>query len=106
MIDLDKYGSYNTFKWTHDYLVQVLTTGKTPLIKKQNLLTAFRTVKREDFVPESMKETAYEDKDVNIGYGSMLNKPTVIAEMMSLMEPVWGGNYLDIGTGSGFVAAI
>ena len=106
MINLDKFGSYNTFKWTHDYLMQVLSTGKDPLIKKQNLLTAFRTIKREDFVPESLKESAYEDRDLNIGYGCVLNKPTVIAEMLSFLEPVWGGNYLDIGTGSGYIAAL
>jgi protein-L-isoaspartate(D-aspartate) O-methyltransferase len=106
MLNLDKFGSYNTFSWTHDYLIQVLTTGKNPIVKKQNLITAFRTVKREDFVPESVKPQAYEDKDLNIGYGCVLNKPTVIAEMLSLMEPVWGGNYLDIGTGSGYIAAL
>lgn len=106
MINLDKFGSYNAFKWTHDYLMQVLSTGKNPILKKQNLLTAFRTIKREDFVPEALKASAYEDKDLNIGYGCILNKPTVIAEMLSFLEPVWGGNYLDIGTGSGYIAAL
>lgn len=106
MINLDKYGSYSAFKWTHDYLMKVLSTGKNPILKKQNLLTAFRTIKREDFIPDSAKESAYEDKDINIGYGCILNKPTVVAEMVALLEPVWGGNYLDIGTGSGYVAAL
>ena len=67
MLNLDKYGSYQAFKWTHDYLMQVLSTGKNPIIKKQNLLTAFRKIKREDFIPEAIKEQAYEDKDLNIG---------------------------------------
>jgi len=106
MINLDKFGSYNTFKWTHEYLIQVLTTGKSPILKKQNLMTAFKTIKREDFVPVNMKESAYEDKDINVGYGCLLNKPTVIAEMLSLMEPAWNGTYLDIGTGSGYIAAL
>lgn len=106
MLNLDKFGSYNTFKWTHDYLMQVLSTGKNPILKKQNLLTAFRTIKREDFIPEALKDSAYEDKDLNVGYGCILNKPTVIAEMLSFLEPVWGGNYLDIGTGSGYIAAL
>jgi len=104
--DIDKFGSYNVFKWTHDYLMKVLSTGKNPILKKQNLLTAFRKIKREDFVPENLRSSAYEDTDINIGYGCLLNKPTVIAEMLSLMAPAWGGTYLDIGTGSGYIAAL
>jgi len=106
MIDLDKFGSYGAFKWTHEYLVQVLTTGKNPIIKKQNLLTAIRTIKREDFVPENLKDQAYDDKDLNVGYGCILNKPTIIAEMLNIIQPLWGGHYLDIGTGSGYIAAL
>ena len=105
-INLDRYGGPGIFSWTHDYLNKVLTTGKNPVLKTINLKHAFRSIKRADFVPENMQEQAYQDKDLDIGYGCILNKPTIIAEMLALMNPKLDGIYLDIGTGSGYVAAL
>jgi|SRR3990167_443509 len=105
-INLDRYGGSGIFTWSHEYLNRVLTTGKNPLIKTINLKNAFRTVKREDFIPEEFQEFAYQDKDLDIGYGCVLNKPTVIADMLSLLNPKLGGKFLDIGTGTGYTAAL
>jgi len=105
-INLDRYGGSGIFTWSHEYLNRVLTTGKNPIIKTINLKNSFRSIKREDFIPEEFQEYAYQDKDLNIGYGCVLNKPTVIAEMLALLNPKLGGKFLDIGTGTGYTAAL
>jgi len=70
------------------------------------LRNAFSQIRREDFVPEELQKFAYEDRELEIGYGEVINKPTTVAHMLSLLKPHLGGKYLDIGTGSGWSAAI
>jgi protein-L-isoaspartate(D-aspartate) O-methyltransferase len=57
-------------------------------------------------VPEELKEYAYEDRELEIGFGEVINQPTVVAHMLNLLKPRLGGRYLDIGTGSGWTAAL
>lgn len=105
--DLDKFGGFNLFHWDHEYLVKVLTTGKEPIVRSLYLKNALKNIKREDFIPQKYIEIAYEDKEIPLGYyNATLDKPTVIARMLELMRPRLGGKYLDIGTGSGYVAAL
>lgn len=105
-INLDDYGGAEAFRWDHDYLVSFLTTGKHRIVKQPLLKNAFRNIRREDFVPRELKEFAYEDRELDIGFGEVINKPTVVAEMLSLLRPKFNGRYLEIGTGSGWVAAL
>jgi len=105
-INLDDYGGPHAFNWTHDYLVDYLTTGKHRIVKRPTLKHAVREVLREDFVPQELKDQAYEDRELDIGYGEVINRPTIVAEMLELLRIRLGGSYLDIGTGSGWVAAL
>ncbi|KXK27334.1 MAG: Protein-L-isoaspartate O-methyltransferase [candidate division WS6 bacterium OLB20] len=105
-INLDEYGGPDAFTWTHEYLVNYLTAGKHRIVKRPSLKHAFREVLREDFVPQELKSQAYEDRELDIGYGEVINRPTVTAEMLELLKIRMGGTYLDIGTGSGWVAAL
>lgn len=106
MINTSFYGNSAVFSWTKDYLLTVLMTGKTPILTDPLLINAFKTVDRVNFVPELFQKQAYGDYELDIGYGEKLNKPTTVAQMISYLKPQFGGKYLDVGTGTGYVAAI
>jgi protein-L-isoaspartate(D-aspartate) O-methyltransferase len=105
-MDLSAYGGHQPFVWTHDYLVKVLTTGTEPTITEPILINAIQTVKRGDFVGIKYKQVAYLDKEVDIGYGEKLTRPSTCAIMLKLLKPRVGGKYLDLGGGTGYFAAL
>jgi len=74
---------------------------KTPLI-----IDAFRNIKREDFVPEQIKEEADINAPLPIGYGQTISQPLTVAFMLELLQPQPGDKILDIGAGSGWQAAL
>lgn len=94
------------FEWTHSYLLQVLSTGRDPVIIDPLLLNAFRAVDRADFVPEDVREFAHQDKLVDIGYEEVMTNPVLVAKQLQIFNPVLGGKYLHLGSGTGFVSAI
>lgn len=96
----------NVFKWSKEYLVKILSEGNNPILKDPILMNAFNVVDRKDFVPLNLVSQAYNDVELDIGYGERLSKPTIIAHMISLLNPKVGGKYLDLGSGTGFSAAI
>lgn len=104
--DVDNYGGASVFTWTHKYLCQVLTSGQTPVVKNPLLKNALQRIQRDDFVPETCKDRAFQDIDLEIEKGEYLNKPTLIAEMLELLDIKESGKYLDIGTGSAWLAAL
>lgn len=94
------------FQWTKDYLLQVLTQGHNAVAHTPEVRAAFSKIDRKDFVPEMLRNRAYEDVDLDIGFEETLTRPTVIAQMLELLKPKLGGNYLDIGTGTGYFAIL
>ena len=70
------------------------------------VLHAMRTVPREGFVPESLRESAYDDEPLPIGEGQTISQPYVVALMTEAVEPRPGDRALEIGTGSGYAAAV
>lgn len=105
-LNVDSFGGSGVFAWSHKYLNQVLTTGDDPVVKNPLLKAALMKIQREDFVPEASKDRAFQDIDVQLDDGEVLNKPTLIAEMLELLDIKESGKYLDIGTGSGWLAAL
>lgn len=63
-------------------------------------------VPREEFVPEESKLCAYEDRPLPIGYGQTISQPFIVALMTSALELKGDEKVLEIGTGSGYQAAI
>lgn len=106
IIDINKIGGANLFKWDREYLFKFLTTGKNPVAKSNRLQAALRHIDRADFLPERLKSYAYEDKDVEVAYGEVLTRPSTICQMIEMLQPVVGGNYLDVGSGTGYFAAL
>lgn len=75
-------------------------------IKSEAVLEAMRTVPRHLFVPKSMQKFAYNDSPLPIGLEQTISQPYIVAFMTEQLEPVKGMKILEIGTGSGYQAAI
>ena len=75
-------------------------------IDDERVLNAMRTVPRHKFVPQDLINQAYEDHALPIGYGQTISQPYVVAWMTDLLDLKSGDKVLEIGTGSGYQAAI
>ncbi|MCH8168557.1 MAG: protein-L-isoaspartate(D-aspartate) O-methyltransferase [Proteobacteria bacterium] len=70
------------------------------------VLDVMRTVKRHLFVPDRHQSLAYDDRPVEIGFGQTISQPFIVALMTHLLEPGPDHVVLEIGTGSGYQAAV
>lgn len=75
-------------------------------IDDPRILAAFLEVPRHKFVEEYLKYKAYEDYPLTIGYGQTISQPYMVALMTQSLMPLSGDKVLEIGTGSGYQAAI
>lgn len=75
-------------------------------IRDERVLDAFREVPRELFLPEDMRAFAYLDSPQAIGYGQTISQPYMVAIMTELLNLKGTERVLEIGTGSGYQAAI
>lgn len=75
-------------------------------IVDENILEAFLKVPREEFVPEEYKDLAYSDSPLPIGHGATISQPYIVALMCQILKLDSNSKVLDIGTGSGYQAAI
>ena len=75
-------------------------------IKDQRVLSAFLEVPRHKFVEEYLKYKAYDDYPLSIGYGQTISQPYMVALMTEALAPSPQDKVLEIGTGSGYQAAI
>ncbi len=69
-------------------------------------LTAMRAVPRHEFVPAVYRERAYEDHPLPIGHGQTISQPYIVALMTEALDVQPGDKVLEIGTGSGYQAAV
>jgi len=69
-------------------------------------LEAMRNVPRHEFVPSNMQAYAYEDRPLSIGNGQTISQPYIVAFMTSVINPKSEDKILEIGTGSGYQAAV
>jgi protein-L-isoaspartate(D-aspartate) O-methyltransferase len=70
------------------------------------VLDAMRQIPRDAFVPEDVKAFAYEDTPLPIGYSQTISQPFIVALMTDLLDVGPGDTVLEIGTGSGYQAAV
>ena len=75
-------------------------------IKNQLTLDALRKVPRHKFVPQNLVERAYDDGPLPIGYGQTISQPYIVACMTAAIDPEKEFKVLEIGTGSGYQAAV
>jgi protein-L-isoaspartate(D-aspartate) O-methyltransferase len=75
-------------------------------VTDQDVLDAMETVPRHEFVPPQHQSQAYADHPLPIGYGQTISQPYIVALMTELLELRSTDRVLEIGTGSGYQAAI
>ena len=75
-------------------------------VKDPATLAALRKTPRHLFVPTNSIANAYEDRPLPIGYGQTISQPYIVAYMTEIINPQPGHKVLEIGTGSGYQAAI
>lgn len=75
-------------------------------VKDKYVLEAMRKVPRHMFVPENLKSCAYQDEPLPIGAGQTVSQPYIVAYMTEALSLCGGEKILEVGTGSGYQAAI
>ena len=75
-------------------------------ISNPRVLGAMRSVPRHLFVPEAQRARAYENRPLPIGLGQTISQPYIVAAMTEALDPKPGDRVLEIGTGSGYQAAV
>lgn len=75
-------------------------------VDDERVLGAMREVPRHLFVPSDMADQAYADGALPIGRGQTISQPYIVAYMTALLEPEAGRKTLEVGTGSGYQAAV
>ncbi|MFC2163468.1 protein-L-isoaspartate(D-aspartate) O-methyltransferase [Acidobacteriota bacterium] len=89
-----------------DRKAMVETQIKARGIKTDQVLKAMNKVPRHKFVPESMRKYAYNDEPLPIGKGQTISQPYIVAYMTEVLELTDNDKVLEIGTGSGYQAAV
>ncbi|MFN3699851.1 MAG: protein-L-isoaspartate(D-aspartate) O-methyltransferase [Dictyoglomus sp.] len=84
-------------------LVEIL---KNEGIKSQKVLDVILKIPRHLFVPEEVKDLAYENEALPIGYGQTISQPYIVALMTEALELRGDERVLEIGTGSGYQTAV
>lgn len=79
---------------------------KTGALKSKPLEKALLKVPRHMFVPENLQDSAYRDYPLHIGRGQTISQPSTVVMMTQLLGPKAGQKILEIGTGSGWQAAL
>lgn len=75
-------------------------------VRDSATLAAMRAVPRHEFVPEDYRSRAYADRPLPIGYGQTISQPYIVAYMTEILAPTPGMRVLEVGTGSGYQAAV
>lgn len=75
-------------------------------ITNRAVLEAMRRVPRHEFIPENQRGSAYADRPLPIGAGQTISQPSIVAFMTQALEPRATDRVLEIGTGSGYQAAV
>lgn len=75
-------------------------------VRDMTVLQAMRTVPRHEFVPEELRPSAYRDTPLPIGYDQTISQPYIVALMTEALSLEGGEKVLEVGTGSGYQAAV
>lgn len=83
---------------------QLQASGRN--IRDPRVLQAMRKVPRHEFVPPDLRDAAYQDRPLPIGYSQTISQPFIVAFMTEKLEPEASDRVLEVGTGSGYQAAV
>lgn len=94
------------FAQERERMVREQLAAKGRDIKNERVLRAMAAVPRHEFVPENVRAHAYADTALPIGHDQTISQPYVVAFMTAVLDPRPGERVLEIGTGSGYQAAV
>ena len=98
--------SQNTDSYENQRKIMVEDQIKRRGVKDVGVLKAVQKVEREKFVPEKYRDLAYSDNPLPIGHQQTISQPYIVAYMTEHLQVSKSHNVLEIGTGSGYQAAI
>ena len=90
-------------KWREDLVKTLISKG---YLSSSKIIRSFRIVPREKFLPVNLKEKAYIDIPLSIGFKQTISAPHMVAIMAEVSDLKNNNKILEIGTGSGYNAAI
>ncbi|MBC8526765.1 MAG: protein-L-isoaspartate(D-aspartate) O-methyltransferase [Candidatus Cloacimonetes bacterium] len=96
--------SETKYKKERDWMVKIQIENRG--IKDTTVLSAMKDVPRHIFVPKLYRMFSYEDRPLPIGYGQTISQPYIVALMTELLKLNKDSKALEVGTGSGYQAAI
>jgi len=99
-------GQSDEEKWTFEREKMVSSQIEARGVRDRRVLQAMRDVKRHIFVPDDMRNRAYTDNPLPIGYGQTISQPYIVAFMTEALETKEEYNILEIGTGCGYQSAV
>ncbi|MGK7396776.1 MAG: protein-L-isoaspartate(D-aspartate) O-methyltransferase [Candidatus Cyclobacteriaceae bacterium M3_2C_046] len=94
----------NDFQKERQQMVNQQIKGRG--IYQEKILNAMLQVPRHQFVPDQFINQAYEDRPLSIGHGQTISQPYIVALMTKVLQPEPEDKVLEVGTGSGYQAAI
>jgi protein-L-isoaspartate(D-aspartate) O-methyltransferase len=97
-------GSEPDWKTGREQMVKTQIEGRG--VRDPRVLEAMRTVPRHLFIPESYRDRAHEDGPLPIGMKQTISQPYMVAIMTELLDPKPDDRVLEVGTGSGYQAAV
>jgi len=93
-------------RWAAERDEMVSSQIATREVRDPRVLDAMRSVPRHRFVPFDERDRAYRDRPLPIGFGQTISQPYIVAVMTELLHPESTDRVLEIGTGSGYQAAV
>ena len=104
--DAGSVGAVDAFAPTRSRMVRYQLAETWRPITNAGVLAVMGKVPRHEFVPENVRSRAYDDGPLPIGYDQTISQPYVVAFMTERLEPKPTDRVLEIGTGSGYQAAV
>ncbi|MEW6516970.1 MAG: protein-L-isoaspartate(D-aspartate) O-methyltransferase [candidate division FCPU426 bacterium] len=106
MADHPEPGTHTADPWQASREQMVKHQIEARGVRNREVLQALRMVPRHAFVPAAEQTYAYHDSALPIGHGQTISQPYIVGVMTELLEPRSGQKILEIGTGSGYQAAV